>query len=117
MSLIVYGYKKCSTCQKAYAYLKEKGVFFEERPIRETPPSLEELRLMLMAVGNIKKLLNVSGVDYRKMDLKSKIPNMTEDAILELLMSCGNLIKRPFAIDGTKGITGFKPEEWEKLWG
>lgn len=100
-----YGYKGCDTCRKARKDLEAKGIPFLEFAIRETPPTLQELRAMLQACeGNIKKLFNTSGQDYRALQLGTKLPSMSEEEALTLLTSNGNLVKRPFLIDEANGI-------------
>ncbi|MDZ8118695.1 arsenate reductase family protein [Pontiella agarivorans] len=111
----IYTYKKCSTCRKATKWLAEQNIDFEEIPIRETPPSVEELRQMLEQVGDLKKLFNTSGMDYRSLGMKDKLPTMSTEEALELLASNGNLIKRPFLLAGDQGTTGFKEDVWEAL--
>ncbi len=108
----IYTYSKCSTCRKATKWLKEQNLAFEEIPIRETPPSVHELKRMLGHVGDLKKLFNTSGQDYRALGLKDKLPTMLAEEAFELLASNGNLIKRPFLIDQGKGTTGFKQDVW-----
>jgi arsenate reductase len=115
MSLKVYEYKSCSTCRNAKKYLLEKEISFSAIPIRETPPSIPELQFMLKQTGNIKRLLNTSGVDYRKLNLKDKIKTMSEDEIISLLNTNGNLIKRPFVLNESTGTTGFKEDEWNQI--
>ena len=111
----IYTYSKCSTCRKATKWLNEQNVAFEEIPIRETPPSVDELKQMLDHVGDLKKLFNTSGMDYRALGMKDKLPTLRTDEALELLAANGNLIKRPFLIDVDKGTTGFKESIWETL--
>ncbi|WP_372797573.1 arsenate reductase family protein [Pontiella sp.] len=111
----IYTYTKCSTCRKATKWLNEQSIDFEEIPIRETPPSVDELRQMLDHVGDLKKLFNTSGQDYRALGMKDKLPSMSTDEALLLLASNGNLIKRPFLLDADKGTTGFKEEVWAAL--
>ncbi|MDF7798022.1 arsenate reductase family protein [Pontiellaceae bacterium B1224] len=111
----IYTYSKCSTCRKATKWLKEQNLAFEEIPIRETPPSLDEIREMFGYVGDLKKLFNTSGMDYRALGMKDKLPSMNEEEAFELLASNGNLIKRPFLIDKDKGTVGFKEDVWEAL--
>lgn len=95
-----YAYKGCDTCRKARKDLQERGVDFEEIAIRETPPTKAELGKMLAAYeGNIKKLFNTSGADYREMKLGQRLASMSEAEAIDLLASNGNLIKRPFMID------------------
>lgn len=111
-----YEYSKCSTCRNAAQYLEKKGVHFQRIPIRETPPSRGELQTMLKHYrGEIRKLMNTSGLDYKAMGLKDKIDSMSEDQVFELLQKNGNLVKRPFLIGGGKAAVGFKEDEWSKL--
>jgi arsenate reductase len=115
----VYTYKNCSTCRDAVKWLRAAGISFDERPIRETPPTLDELRAMADANGgDLRALFNTSGQDYRALGLKDKLPKMSRDEALELLSQNGNLIKRPFLMDRERSIflTGFREELWaEKL--
>jgi len=117
MALKVYAYKGCGTCRKAAKYLAEKAVDYKEIAIRETPPSKAELKRMLAAVGDLKKLFNTSGQDYRALGMKDKLPSMSTTEAIDLLAGNGNLIKRPFAIDGDKGVVGFCENEWDDLLG
>ena len=114
--LKVYTYQGCSTCRNAVKWLKSQGIAYAEAAIRETPPSLTELRAMLMARGQLRLLFNTSGQDYRALNLKDRLPSMSEDEALELLSRNGNLVKRPFAIDAEQKVflTGFIEEEWGK---
>lgn len=114
--LKLYVYQKCSTCRDAMKWLEKRGIAFHEIAIRETPPSIAELKTMLKARGAITKLFNTSGVDYRAHGLKDKLPTMSEADALALLAANGNLVKRPFAIDEKAGVflTGFKEPEWQK---
>lgn len=118
--MIYYGYSKCSTCRQALQWLTKKGIAVEIREIRETPPSPEELALALRLLGGErKKLLNVSGVEYRSMGLKDRLAALSDNAMFALLQEQGNLCKRPFLIDAKAGLvlTGFQREEWERLLG
>jgi arsenate reductase len=108
MRMKIYTYSNCSTCRKATKWLKEQNLAFEELPIRETPPGVDELRKMFDHVGDLKKLFNTSGQDYRALGMKDKLPSMSAEEAFELLASNGNLIKRPFLIDKDKGTTGLK---------
>lgn len=110
----VYTYANCDTCRRATKWLRAQGVAFVEKPIRETPPSGAELRAMLVAQGGeVRKLFNTSGADYRALGLGEKLPEMTEAAALTLLAGNGNLVKRPFLLraDGA-GWVGFNEETW-----
>lgn len=110
----MYVYAKCSTCRDALAWLEARGVAHEVHAIRETPPTPEELRVVLAAFGgDIRKLFNTSGMDYRAMGMKDRLPQMSTDEALELLAANGNLVKRPFVIGGGVALTGFKPSVWE----
>lgn len=114
--LKTYAYSGCSTCKNALKWLKQHAVAFEEIAIRETPPSLAELKSMLAAYdGDLRRLFNTSGMDYRALGLKDKLPGMSTDAALKLLAENGNLVKRPFAIDAKRKVhlVGFKEDEWK----
>jgi arsenate reductase len=115
--LKVYHYAKCSTCQNALKWLRQRGVKFTEHAIRETPPTEDELEAMLAAHGgNLRRLFNTSGMDYRALGLSEKLPAMSTADAMALLRSNGMLVKRPFALDAKAGIllTGFRQPEWEK---
>jgi arsenate reductase (glutaredoxin) len=115
MSLIVYTYAKCSTCRDAVAWLRQHDVSFTEKPIYETPPTVAELRRMLEHQdGNIRKLFNTSGIQYRERGLAARLPGMTEAQALQLLASEGRLVKRPFLLGNGVGLVGFDPEVWAK---
>lgn len=110
----VYVYSKCSTCQDALSYLEDKRLSFEKVEIVTTPPSMQELEAMLaFQNGNIKKLLNTSGMLYREMKLSQKLPEMTTAEILTLLNTNGMLVKRPFLLGKNFGLLGFKKSEWD----
>lgn len=118
MSIKVYAYKNCGTCQKAAKWLGAKGVVFKEIPIRETPPTVAELKKMLKAMGgDVRKLFNTSGMDYKALNMKEKLPGMSEAAALELLASNGNLVKRPFVLGDGVATVGFKEEAWAEMFG
>jgi len=114
--LKIYAYKNCGTCRKAIKFLNENKIAYTELPIRETPPTKEELATMLDSYGgHIKKLFNTSGQDYRALDIKSTISTMSKDTAFELLSTNGNLVKRPFVLFNNQGLVGFKEEEWEQF--
>ncbi|WP_395737745.1 arsenate reductase family protein [Prosthecobacter sp.] len=118
--LKVYAYSGCSTCKNAMKWLKGHGVAFEELAIRETPPSVAELKGALEACGGeVRRLFNVSGMDYRSLGLKDTLPGMSEGEALGLLAGNGNLVKRPFVVDAGRRVflVGFKEGEWEKVLG
>ena len=113
MALRVYTYKNCNTCRRALAFLDEHGVAYKDIPIRETPPTKAELKRMLGHVGGtVKRLFNIAGTDYRALKLKDTLGGMPEAEVLKLLASNGNLVRRPFAISSSTGVTGFNSEQW-----
>ncbi len=106
-------YPKCSTCKKAKKYLEEHGIEFEDRHIVEENPTKEELAEWIRISGKpIKKFFNTSGMKYRELGLKDKLPKMSEEEQIELLASDGMLVKRPLLIDGEMVLAGFKEAEW-----
>lgn len=112
--LFIY-YPKCSTCQKAKKWLDEHGLAYIERHIVEENPTYEELKEWQTRSGlTIRKLFNTSGMLYKEMQLKDKLPDMSEDEQLKLLATNGMLVKRPVIVDGDKVITGFREKEWEE---
>lgn len=111
--LKVYTYAKCDTCRKAVKFLKSENVAFREIPIRETPPTPPELKAMLKAYdGEIRRLFNTSGGDYKALGLSAKLPTLSEAEALGLLAGNGNLVKRPFALGEGVQLVGFKEDEW-----
>lgn len=110
-------YPKCSTCQKAKKWLVENQVEFEERHIVEDNPSKEELKAWYEKSGlPLKRFFNTSGMKYKELKLKDKLPAMSEEEQLELLASDGMLVKRPVLVGNDFVLTGFKEKEWtEKL--
>lgn len=114
--LKVYTYAQCDTCRKAVKFLRGKGIEFQEIPIRETPPPLSELKAMLQAQdGELRKLFNTSGGDYKALRLSAKLPELSEVEALKLLAGNGNLVKRPFVIDAGIHLVGFKEDEWRSV--
>ena len=106
-------YPKCSTCQKAKKWLEEKGVVFEERHIKEDKPSAEELRAWYKESGlPLKKFFNTSGLLYKELQLKDKLPAMSEEEQITLLATDGMLVKRPLLIGDGFVLVGFKEAEW-----
>ncbi len=111
--LKIYTYANCDSCRKATKWLAAHGLDFDERPIRETPPSLAELRTMLAARGgDLRRLFNTSGRDYRALQLGEKLPTLAPAAALELLRGNGNLVKRPFLIGEGVALAGFDESVW-----
>ncbi len=114
--MLLVHYKKCSTCQKAKKWLEEHGFEFTERDIKEQNPTKEELKEWHVKSGMpLKKFFNTSGMLYREMQLKDKLPDMTEEEQYELLASDGMLVKRPVLVTDTTVLTSFREKEWEKL--
>lgn len=106
-------YPKCTTCGKAKKWLEEQKVEFDERHIAEDNPSYEELKEWHEKSGlPLKKFFNTSGMLYKEMKLKDKIPQMTEDEQLKLLSTNGMLVKRPIAVTEDKLLVGFKEADW-----
>lgn len=107
-------YPKCSTCQKARAWLDGKGIPYESRDIKEDRPTLEELREWTARSGlPLKKFFNTSGMLYRDLGLKDKLPGMSEEEQLALLASDGMLVKRPLLVTDRAVLPGFREKEWE----
>ena len=106
-------YPKCSTCKKAHAWLDERGVPYEERHIVEDNPTAEELRAWHQASGlPLRRFFNTSGMLYRDMQLKDKLPTMSEDEMYKLLATNGMLVKRPLLVLDDTVLVGFKEAEW-----
>ncbi|MBS6766224.1 arsenate reductase family protein [Eubacterium sp. am_0171] len=109
-------YPKCTTCQKAKKWLEEQGISYEERDIKTENPQKEELKEWYKKSGlPLKRFFNTSGMLYKQMNLKDKLPEMSEEEQLELLATDGMLVKRPIVVEGDIVLTGFKAAEWEKL--
>ncbi len=116
--LTVYCYQKCSTCRDALRWLDGRSIAYQVKAIRETPPTHAELAAALKAAGgDLRKIFNTSGIDYRTLGLKDRLPAMSETAAFELLSKNGNLVKRPFLIGDGKVLVGFKEPEWGKALG
>ena len=109
-------YPPCSTCQKAKKWLDANGITYTDRHIKEHNPTYEELKAWYKISGlPLKRFFNTSGLLYKSMNLKDKLPTMSEEAQLRLLATDGMLVKRPIAVKGDIVLTGFKEAEWEKL--
>ncbi|MDO4710561.1 MAG: arsenate reductase family protein [Peptostreptococcaceae bacterium] len=107
-------YPKCSTCQKAKKWLDENKIKYEDRHIVEANPSYEELKQWYEKSGlPLKKFFNTSGLLYKELQLKDKLPTMSDEEQLKLLATNGMLVKRPLIVDGNKVLVGFKVAEWE----
>lgn len=109
-------YPKCSTCQKAKKWLDSQGLSYEDRHIKEANPSVEELAAWYEKSGlPLKRFFNTSGMLYKEMGLKDRLPDMSEEEQLKLLASDGMLVKRPVLVGENFVLTGFKEAEWEKI--
>ena len=109
-------YPKCKTCQKAKKWLDENNIEYTDRHIKEENPSYEELKSWYEKSGlPLKKFFNTSGVLYKSMQLKDKLPDMSDDEQLRLLASDGLLVKRPLVVKCDTVLIGFKEAEWEVL--
>ena len=110
-------YPPCSTCQKAKKWLDEQGIVYTDRHIKTENPTYEELKGWYEKSGlPLKKFFNTSGLVYKSLNLKEKLPQMTEEEQLQLLATDGMLVKRPLAIGDDFVLVGFKDAEWvEKL--
>ena len=108
-------YPKCTTCQKAKKWLDDKNVKYELRDIKLENPTLDEISAWHKASGlSLKKFFNTSGLLYKSLDLKNKLPEMSEKEMLELLSSDGMLVKRPLLVGEDFVLIGFKQNEWEE---
>ena len=115
MKILLIEYPKCSTCKKAKNYLESHDIPFEDRHIVEQNPNESELKQWIKQSGlPLKKFFNTSGMKYRELELKDKLPNMTEDEQIALLATDGMLIKRPLLVSDQFVLTGFKQKEWEE---
>ena len=108
-------YPPCSTCRKAKAWLEYNGVSYTARHIKEENPTYEELKIWYQRSGlPLKKFFNTSGLLYKSLNLKEKLPAMTEEEQLRLLASDGMLVKRPLIVLEDAVLTGFREADWEK---
>ena len=114
--MLVLCYPKCGTCKKALKWLDENGIKYDYRHIVEDNPSEAELKDWYEKSGlELKRFFNTSGLKYKELGLKDRIPQMTEEEIFELLSTDGMLVKRPILVDGDRVLVGFKENEWESL--
>ena len=105
---------KCGTCRKAQKWLEDNGIGYDYRDIKTDNPSAEELAGWIRSSGlPVRKFFNTSGMLYRDMQLKDKLPSMTEDEMVSLLATDGMLVKRPRAVLPDRILVGFKEPEWE----
>lgn len=112
-ALTIYTLANCSTCRDATKWLRARGVDFTEKPIRETPPTLPELKAALAAYdGKVTRLFNTSGMDYRARGIAEQLPGLTTDEALKLLAGNGRLVKRPFVVGSGVAVVGFDEKGW-----
>lgn len=118
MAMKLFEYSKCSTCRKAKKWLDAKGIDYDAIDIVTKPPSRAVLAKILKGDRyQLKHLFNTSGQLYRSMELKNKLPSMSQDEALDLLAANGKLIKRPIASSGGQFTVGFKEAVFEDVWG
>ena len=116
MSYLFIQYPKCSTCQKAKQWLEDHGVSYTARHIVEENPTEQELSQWIARSGlPIKRFFNTSGLKYKALELKDKLPLMSEEEMVALLATEGMLVKRPLLIGEDTTLVGFKPQEWESI--
>ena len=113
----IYSYKNCGSCKKAAKFLAEKNIKHKVVEIVENPPNKKQLKAMLETYGgNIKKLFNTSGLVYRELNLKDKLPDMSDAECIALLSKTGKLVKRPFLMKKDQALAvGFKADEWSEI--
>ncbi len=116
--MLVLCYPKCTTCQKAVKWLEERGVSYTYRDIKEQNPTYEELKAWYERSGlPLKRFFNTSGLQYKALELKDKLPAMGEEEQLRLLSTDGMLVKRPLLVDEKGVCPGFKEKEWLEILG
>ena len=109
-------YPKCTTCQKAQKWLNENGVAYTLRNIKEDKPSYEELKAWYATSGlPLRKFFNTSGLLYKSLGLKDKLPTMSEEEMLRLLATDGMLVKRPLLVGDDFVLVGFQAARWEEI--
>ena len=115
MGVLFLQYPPCTTCKRAKAWLDERGVDYEARNIKEENPTVEELKAWHRKSGlPLKRFFNTSGLAYKALGLKDRLPTMTEEEQYQLLASDGMLVKRPLAIGEDFVLVGFRQEQWEE---
>ena len=115
MIMLFLQYPPCSTCQKAKKWLDENEIAYTDRHIKLDNPSYEELKAWYLRSGlPLKKFFNTSGLKYKELELKDKLPTMTEEEQLRLLASDGMLVKRPLVVGDTWVLVGFRDAQWQE---
>ena len=116
--MIFICYPKCSTCQKAKKYLDEQGAVYTLRDIKQDNPTREEIAVWQERSGlDLRKFFNTSGLQYRALALKDRLPSMSRDEMLDLLASDGMLVKRPILVTENAVLVGFKEGQWAQILG
>ena len=116
MKALFLQYAKCSTCVKAKKWLEANSIAYEDRPIVEQPPTVEELKQWVAKSGlPLKKFFNTSGLVYKSLNLKSKMDSLSEDEMLDLLSTDGMLVKRPLIIGDDFALVGFKEDAYADI--
>lgn len=113
---ILFYYSKCATCRKAEKWLKEKGVTFEYRHMKDDKPTAPEIEQWIADTGlPVAKFFNTSGLLYKEQNMKDKVKVLPQSELVSILASDGMMVKRPIALVGNKILVGFKEEEWAKV--
>lgn len=116
--MIFICYPKCTTCQKAKRWLEANDIIFEERHIKDNNPTIEELKDWHKKSGlSLRRFFNTSGMLYRELKLKVKLPTMNDDEQYKLLASDGMLVKRPILVGDNFVLVGFKEADWKDAFG
>ncbi len=116
MKYLLLEYPKCSTCRKAKKFLDDHGISYEDRHIVERNPTAGELGKWIAASGlPVRKFFNTSGLLYKSMQLKERLPEMSDEEQIRLLATNGMLVRRPLLIGGDRVLVGFRKTEWVAL--
>ena len=114
--VVVYTYAACDSCRRAVKWLRANEIVFVERPIREQPPSVAEIkRAIENKKGELRRVFNTSGQDYRAFGLSDRLPNLSQADAVALLSGNGRLVKRPFLSGSGYATAGFDEDEWTAL--
>ena len=112
----IYLCENCGNCRNATKWLEQQKIAYEKVDLKSQPPKRKELERMLeIQDGKVRRLFNTAGLEYRRMNLKEKLPKMSKSEALDLLSKNGMLVKRPFVLTEDSGAVGFKLFEWKKL--
>lgn len=113
-----YGYDRCGTCRKARKWLDEHDVSYQFIDVTQKPPSKTVFK-QILASGKypLKALFNTSGGEYRRLNMKEKLPRLSHDAAISALSGNGGLVKRPVVTDGKRFTVGFRTEDFADIWG